>query len=138
LCWDGSCCVNQHLEKKKVKLDHLQVALECTRTGDLQAKYDLKSAYFHIKIFPGHSKYLGAKFLNELGEPVYFEFLYMPFGLATAIHCMTKNFKPIKAYLSGHGIRHTIFIDDGCVVSETADKSARDFAFSLETLEKSG
>jgi len=51
---------------------------------------------------------------------------------------MTKNFKPIKAYLSGHGIRHTIFIDDGRVVSETADKSARDFAFSLETLEKSG
>jgi hypothetical protein len=42
LCWDGSRCVNQQLEKKKVKLDHLQVALECTKTGDLQAKYDLK------------------------------------------------------------------------------------------------
>jgi len=51
---------------------------------------------------------------------------------------MTKIFKPIKAYLAGHGIRHTIFIDDGRVVSETADKSARDFTFSLETLEKSG
>ena len=138
LCWDGSRCVNTHLEKSSVKLDHLQIALENTRQGDFQAKYDLKSAYFHIKIFPGHTKFLGAKFVNKAGKIVYFEFLFLPFGLSSAVRCMTKLFKPIKAYLSGKGIRHTIFIDDGRVVSPTADQSKKDFQFTLQTLRKAG
>ncbi len=138
LCWDGSRCVNNHLEKSSVKLDHLQIALEITCQGDFQAKYDLKSAYFHIKIFPGHTKFLGAKFVNKDGKTTYFEFLFLPFGLSSAVRCMTKLFKPIKAYLSEKGIRHTIFIDDGRVVSPTADQSKRDFEFTLQTLRKAG
>jgi hypothetical protein len=138
LCWDGSRCVNTHLEKSNVKLDHLQIALENTRQGDFQAKYDLKSAYFHIKIFPGHTKFLGAKFVNKTGKVTYFEFLFLPFGLSSAVRCMTKLFKPIKAYLSEKGIRHTIFIDDGRVVSQTAEQSKEDFKFTLQTLRRAG
>jgi hypothetical protein len=138
LCWDGSRCVNNHLEKSSVKLDHLQIALENTCQGDFQAKYDLKSAYFHIKIFPGQTKLLGAKFVNKEGKNIYFEFLFLPFGLSSAVRCMTKLFKPIKAYLSEKGIRHTIFIDDGRVVAPTAEQSKKDFDTTLQTLKKAG
>ncbi len=138
LCWDGSRCVNNHLEKSSVKLDHLQIALENTCQGDFQAKYDLKSAYFHIKIFPGHTKLLGAKYINKEGKVVYFEFLFLPFGLSTAVRCITKLFKPIKAFLSEKGIRHTIFIDDGRVVAPTKEQLKKDFETTLQTLKKAG
>ena len=45
LCWDGSRCVNLLVKEQPVKLAHLQRALEMTRTGDFQVKYDLQSAF---------------------------------------------------------------------------------------------
>ncbi len=68
LCWDGSRFLNPLLKDNKVKLAHLQAALEITRKGDFQYKYDLANAFFHIKIRPDHRKYLGAKFQMEEGR----------------------------------------------------------------------
>jgi hypothetical protein len=138
LCWDGSRFLNPLLVKEKVTLSHLQAALEITEEGDFQCKYDLQSAYFHIKIHNEHVKYLGASFTNENGAKIYFVFLYMPFGLASAVHAITKLFKPIIAHLGSKGIRHTIFIDDGRTVSETKEKSREDFSITLEVIKKAG
>jgi hypothetical protein len=136
--WDGSRGVNKLLAQESVSLSHLQNALELTEKGDLQCKYDLKSAYFHNKIHEHHVKYLGAKFMDEKGEPVYFCFLFMPFGLSSAVRCMTKLFKPIVAYLSSVGIRHTIFIDDGRSLSRTKEDSKREFQTTLDIISKAG
>ncbi len=68
LCWDGSRCVNLCLAEQKVTLAHLQRTLEMTTKNDFQVKYDLKSAFHHIKIHNSHTKYLGAAFTNEKGE----------------------------------------------------------------------
>ena len=87
LCWDGSRCVNLCLAEQKVTLSHLQRALDMTARGDFQVKYDLKSAFHHIKIHHAHTKYLGAAFTDEDGKEQYFIFLYLPFGLGSAAHC---------------------------------------------------
>jgi hypothetical protein len=138
LCWDGSRHVNKALKVEKVSLAHLQVALEITRENDLQTKYDLTSAYFHIKIFPPHTKFLGAKFTDDCGKTKYFVFRYMPFGLATAVHVITKLFKPVQAYFARQGIRHTIFIDDGRMLAETAEESTQKYQVVRQTLRKAG
>ena len=138
LCWDGSRCVNQCLTQQKVTLSHLQRALEMTSKDDLQVKYDLKSAYHHIKIHDAHTKYLGAAFITETGEKQYLIFLYLPFGLGSAVHCITKLLKPVVAYLHVRGIRNSIFIDDGRILakSEREAESARKTAYQV--LEKAG
>jgi len=138
LCWDGSRFLNPLLIKEKVTLSHLQAALELTEEGDYQCKYDLQSAYFHIKIHKDHVKFLGASFNDENGQKIYFIFLYMPFGLASAVHAITKMFKPIIAYLGSKGIRHTIYVDDGRTVSETKQKSKEDFSTTLEVVRQAG
>lgn len=74
LCWDGSRCVNQCLAQPKVMLSHLQRALEMTSREDFQVKYDLKSAFHHIKIHDSQVKYLGASFVTETGKKQYFVF----------------------------------------------------------------
>ena len=109
LCWDGSRCVNQCLTQEKVTLSHLQRALEMTCKNDFQVKYDLKSAFHHIKIHNSHIKYLGAAFIDEGGKRQYFVFLYLPFGLGSAVHCITKLLKPVIAYLHCRGIRNSIY-----------------------------
>lgn len=138
LCWDGSRHINELLDSQKVKLSHLQKALEITRVGDWQTKYDLKSAYFHIAIHEAHKKFLGAAFEDEDGRKRYFQFKFLPFGLASAVHCITKLLKPINAYFHKKGIRHTIFIDDGRIVADTKEKLAQDQAVVYETLTKAG
>jgi hypothetical protein len=138
LCWDGSRCINLALKKDKVTLAHLHMALEQTEENDLQCKYDLQSAYYHVKIFEPHWKYLGAKFIDEDGRSVYFVFKYMPFGLATAVHCITKLFKPIGAYFGAQGIRHSIFIDDGRVLAKSVEESKQQFSTVLSVLKKAG
>lgn len=138
LCWDGSRCVNLALREQKVTLSHLQRALEITEEGDFQVVYDLKSAFHHIKIFEAHTTYLGAAYTKEDGTTQYIVFMYLPFGLGTAVHCITKLFKPINAYLHKHGIRHTIFIDDGRILARSLREAEEDREFVYQTLKKAG
>jgi len=138
LCFDGSRYINPRLAKKKVNLAHLQSALEITEKGDWQAVYDLSNAFFHIRICPDHQKFLGACFQDKDGSKHYFQFKVLPFGVATAVHAITKIFKPIQSYLGKQGIRHSIYIDDGRVVAESAEKARRDYTTVTTVLKKAG
>ena len=116
LCLDLSRHINKLLKKEVVRLSNLDKALQVLLRNDVQATYDLVSAYHHVAIHPDHQELLGCALPDPItGETVYFEFTCMPFGLATATHCLTRLTKPICIYITRNGIRHTIFIDDGKV-----------------------
>lgn len=138
LCWDGSRCVNLCLQEQTVTLSHFQKALELTRPKDFQVIYDLKSAYHHIKIHRSQTKYLGAAIRTPEGTIIYFTFLFLPFGLSSAVHCITKLFKPINAYLHNKGIRHSIYLDDGRITSDTKCQAEKDRSIVYDILKKSG
>jgi len=138
LCWDGSRFMNKKIKKEKVNLAHLQTALEITEAGDWQCKYDLSNAYFHIKIHEEHRTFLGACLYQENGKKQYFQFNFLPFGLASAVHVMTKIMKPLQAYFGKLGIRHSIFIDDGRVVAGSREQAQEDYKTVLEVLSRSG
>ena len=138
LCFDGSRFINPRLQKQKVNLAHLQSALEITEKGDWQAVYDLTNAFFHIRIWPGHRKFLGASFEQENGQKQYFQFQVLPFGVATAVHAITKIFKPMQSHFGQLGIRHSIYIDDGRVVSETKEQAQSDYKTVLQVVRMAG
>ena len=138
LCWDGSRHINLRLQEQKVNLSHLGVALETSLEGDFQLKYDLKSAFHHIKMHKNHVQYLGAAYQDEKGATVYFIFLYLPFGAASAVHCITKMLKPVVAHLAQKGIRHTIFIDDGRVSASSLEMVRQHFTYTISVLCKAG
>ena len=50
---------------------------------------------------------------------MYFTFLFLPFGLSSAVHCITKLFKPINAYIHNKGVRRSIYLDDEKITSDT-------------------
>ena len=100
--------------------------------------YDLKAAYHHILIHPSQVQYLGAKFTKPEGGDQYFVFLCLPFGLSSAVHCITKILKPINAYFHQKGIKHSIYLDDGRITAATKTAAYEDQECVYDTLEKSG
>jgi hypothetical protein len=138
LCLDVSRSVNQFLNIPKVVLADLKTALQLTEPDDWQGVYDLTSAYHHIKILEAHVKYLGAAFQNEDGSTQFFVYNFLPFGISSAVHVMTKVTKPLSAFLSSQGIRHSIYLDDGRVCADSKEQAATDLLKIYDYLIKAG
>lgn len=97
--------------------------------------YDLKSAYHHIKIHPDQTKYLGAAKTNPKGDKQYFVFLFLSFGISSAVHCITKVIKPINAYFHERGI---IYLDDGRITAKSKNEAEEQRVVVYYTLKQSG
>jgi len=136
LIFDASRWVNNFIIDQHVKLTGLLECLELTEKGDCQIIFDLVSAYYHIKIAEQHRCFLGAKF-SFGNEIVYFEYCHLPFGLKCAVHVITKIWKPVLAYLHRHGVRSSIYIDDGRILT-TPDKALQVHQYAFEVIQKAG
>jgi len=74
--------------------------------------FDLKSCYFHVRIHPDHTKFFGVKLLLD-NQLVYMVYEYLPFGLSSAVHCITKIWKPLIAFFQQQDVPISVYIDDG-------------------------
>lgn len=68
----------------------------------------------------------------------YFVFIYLPFGLLSAVHCITKIFKPVNAYIHGKCIRHSIYLDDGRITAASKEQAKEERIAVYEVLRKAG
>ena len=137
LVLDVSRWVNRFTSPSTVRLAHLEKALEITEARDFQTVFDLKSAYHHVKIVPEQVQYLGASI--QIGSTTkYFVFTHLPFGLNCAVHAITKLWKPLVAYIHKQGIRFSIYIDDGRILSRTASAAEADRVFVYNTIKAAG
>ena len=76
-------------------------------------KFDLKSGYQHIEIFPDHRKFLAFAWDFGTGIFRYFQFGVLPFGLLSAPFIFTKILKPLQKSWRSQGIPIVVFLDDG-------------------------
>lgn len=134
---DLSRHVNKGCKKERVKLAHLLKALEITEEQDWQAVFDLEKAYFHVKIVDEHVKFLGIRHEVD-GREQTFAFRFLPFGLASAVHCITKMFKPVVAKLPSLGVRYSQFIDDARVVAASKEECQEHLKVVYELLQNCG
>ena len=72
--------VNLYVFKWKFRCVDISVALQIFYKRLYLFKFDLKSGYHHVEIFPEHRKYLA--FSWDFGDGVvkYFQFTVLPFG----------------------------------------------------------
>ena len=66
-------------------------------------KFDLKSGYHHVDIYPEHQKYLGFKW-DSNGHVNYYVFTVLPFGLSTACYLFTKLMRPLVRHWRGRSL----------------------------------
>lgn len=105
--------VNLYIFKQKFKCEDISVALKVISKGFYLFKFDLKSGYHHVEIYPDHRKFLA--FSWDFGDGVvkYFQFAVLPFGLSSAPYLFTKLLKPVLTSWRCKGIPMVIFLDDG-------------------------
>ena len=70
-------------------------------------KFDLKSGCHHVDIYPDHYQFLGFQW-EDKGEPYYYVFSVLPFGLCTAPYLFTKLMKPLIKLWRGKGLKAII------------------------------
>ena len=72
--------INLYVLKRKFRCVDISVALQIFYKRFYLFKFDLKSGYHHVEIFPEHRKYLA--FSWDFGDGVvkYFQFTVLPFG----------------------------------------------------------
>ena len=105
--------VNLFVYKQKFKCEDLRVALSIISRGFSLFKFDLKSGYHHVEIFPEHRKFLAFSWGFDAGIIRYFQFAVHPFGLSSAPYLFTKLFRPLVKMWRCHGILIVVFLDDG-------------------------
>ena len=80
--------------------------------GDWFFKFEYKSGYHHVDIFPEHMQFLGCSWTFN-GQCRYFKFTVLPFGLATAPFLFTKIQKALVKHSRRQGLRVFTYLDDG-------------------------
>ena len=99
--------------KQRFKCEDLSVAIQIFDQGFHLFRFDLKSEYHHIEIFPAHRKFLTITWDSGTGSLRYFQFCVLPFGLSSDPFLFTKMFKPVLKSRRSRGIPIAIFLDDG-------------------------
>ena len=77
--------LNQFLHVVSFKYEDLRIAALIFQEDEFLFKFDLKSGYHHVDIYPEHQKYLGFRW-DTNNNVQYYVFTALPLGLATACY----------------------------------------------------
>lgn len=125
--------MNKFVEYQHFKQENLNIVLDLIQKDDFLTSIDLKDAYFSIPINSDYHKYLRFSWQGQL-----YQFLVLPFGLASAPRVFTKILKPVYAELRRKGIRCAYYIDDSIQMNQSSDMSAENTQVMIQQLTKLG
>ena len=130
--------VNKYLNVTKFKYENLATVAKLFEEGFYFFTFDLKSGYHHVPIAEEHRKYLGFSWKFADGSVKYFQFLVLPFGLASACYAFTKLLRPLVKKWRGKGIRCVLYLDDGISGAYTFNESIKTLYEVLKDLASAG
>ena len=129
--------LNQFLHVLSFKYEDLRRAALLFEQGEYLFKFDLKSGYHHVDIWPGHYQFLGFRW-DTNGLEHYYVFKVLPFGLSTACYLFTKLMRPLVKYWRGRGLKAIVYLDDGIVAVKGEMEAKIESRKVKEDLEKAG
>ena len=115
--------VNQCLYKQKFKFEDYKHALAYFWPSCFFTKFDLKSGYRHVEIFPDHRKYVGFSWKFHNGQTRYFMFNVLLFGLSTAPYIFTKLFPALVKLWRSRGFHPVVYLDDGLNIEDSLEQA---------------
>ena len=93
-------------------------------------KFDYKSGYHHVDIFPDHAQFLGCSRTFN-GQCRYFKFMVLRFGLATAPFLFTKIQSALVKHWRRQGLRVFTYLDD-VAGNESNYESAEEMSLQVQ------
>ena len=123
---------NELVEYQHFKMSSLGTALDLIQRDSFMSSIDLKDAYYSVLIFENDRKYLKFEWEGSL-----YQYRVLPNGLACAPRYFTKILQPIFTAAHLKGINCFPYIDDICIVADTAISCAeavRELAKDLDAV----
>lgn len=96
-------------------------------------KLDLKDAFLTVLVLINHQIYL-----RFMWKGTMWEFVCLPFGLASALRAFTKIMKPVVGMLRKMGARLIIYLDDILIMEESKQLGTQHARLVSSTLERLG
>jgi mRNA-degrading endonuclease HigB of HigAB toxin-antitoxin module len=125
--------LNKYIRKQHFKMDTLTKVLNLVEKGDWAFTIDLKDAYFHIKIFKNHRKFLRFHF-----QGVTYQFRALCFGPTSSPRVFVKIITVVLAHLRKLNIRLAGYLDDWLTVNKTKAMLLKDQSVILNLLYQLG
>ena len=129
--------LNQFLHILSFKYEDLHIAALIFEQGEYLFKFDLKSGYHHVDVWPGHYQFLGFRWdMNGIGN--YYVFKVLPFGLSTTCYFFTKLMRLLVKYWRGRGLKAMVYLGDGIVAVKGEVEAKFESRKVKQDLEKAG
>ena len=125
--------LNQFVRYNHFKMEGIHMLRDLVKPNDYMAKINLKDAYFTVPIWKEHQK-----FLHFLWKGTQWEFMCLPFGLASAPRIFIKILKPIVGLLRKQGVRLVIYLDDILLMASTTETLTHHVELTVALLELLG
>ncbi|XP_035277790.1 uncharacterized protein LOC118229687, partial [Anguilla anguilla] len=125
--------LNKHLRQYNFKMLTYCTLLRSIRQNDWFTSIDLKDAFFHVGIYPPHTK-----FLRFAHRSVCYEYTVLPFGLSLSprvfCHCVEAGLAPLRLT----GVRILTYIDDWLIIANSKVRVVQDTQLVLTHLSSLG
>ena len=129
--------LNQFLHVVSFKYEDLRIAALMFEEDEFLIKFDLKSGYHHVGIYPEHHKYLGF-WWDSNGNVNYYVFTVLPFGLATACYFFTKLIRPLVQHWRGRGLKAIAYLDNSIIAVKGEQKALEENTLVSHELAEAG
>ena len=132
--------LNQFLHVVSFKYKDLRVAALMFEKDEFLFKFDLKSGYHHVDIYPEHQEYLGFEWDSNGNVNLCngYVFTVLPFGLSTACYLFTKLMRPLVRHWRGRGLKAIVYLDDGIVAINGERRAQEEIILVRRELENAG
>ena len=125
--------LNLYLDFPTFKMETTQSIRNSLQVGQWTTSLDLKDAYFHIPMAPTVHKLLRFQVLGKV-----YQFVAMPFGLATAPREFTTLVKEVKRMALRLGISVHMYLDDWLIKANSCQEAQSATLTLLELTHKLG
>ncbi|XP_069820999.1 uncharacterized protein [Dendropsophus ebraccatus] len=125
--------LNRYVRLSHFRMESLRSVIASLEPGEFLSSVDIQDAYLHVPIYPPHQRFL--RF--AVGEEHY-QFVALPFGLASAPRVFTKTMAAVMALLRARGVSVTPYLDDILVKAPSRDQNLESLHITLDTLSRFG
>ena len=125
--------LNKYLRVPHFKMETTRSLAHAISKGDWAISLDLSDAYLHVPIHPESRRYL--RFVHD---GIVYEFLCLPFGLATAPRIFTKIVSALAASLHERNLLLHVYLDDWLLRNRCRDTLLQQRDLLIHTTQRCG
>jgi hypothetical protein len=111
----------------------LTLAQELISPGDFMTAFDLEYQFFQVRLAPSMKKFFVFPCHHRQGPSTISSPLWL-----TTVSVLTRLLKPVKAFLHRHGVKFSIYVDDGHISAASPSLCLQHHYLALHILQLAG